>query len=1041
MGNEGKTNGQQQLLITPPLRLHHSSIRSAVDTPDIPTLLWSSLADRYTLRVDEDDIVDIRTGKLVKDRGVVRGLSGKWEFGRFAAIEDDQLDEERGEEGEASEDELDSFASLGQAQRNDRAEASNPFMALSSSLASGATRAIDPTNNADDAADLKAFLEAENLRREAHGDVDEQEEISSDDSEFLETETEEPSSDHEEVLETEGEEEMEKIIEIVDDEKEGSEDELEIWDIADFDIIPSSSTPSPTKSGKFQLVTPPNSHSTYSETYEDRVEPIIFSRPSLSSVYQSKSKQRSSLTIDGPTGSFKTSTPTSGPSGSKPKRRGSSTHTDSPAPSIQLSTSTTSSEDVFNLFGSSDETSHSYDSASAPSLPSKPFPLSKSVSISFSTPSKIPRIDLAQLSNSKRNGKRGRSQSRSPSKLTQTSVSARSDNKVTEKSITPVVSLSSSAHSQCAHLVLLRLQQSLNKVNTKFDKGKGKAREVEIIEVDVPNDFAPLQASAKAKGKKRARSSGNSWSSEEELEHNHSIQPSTNRTVKEQKEKLLGSPTKKSRYALPTEVQEPNIYQSSSHHLPEIESGPSSSSSNAKATSRRALYTQREDELQSTSSGSQQTKASPPTRTLSHSHHTVDDDNGRDLISEDDHTFKSSQTCVRSRSRSRGRASSGPISQSRYHPSARGAGPRFDDQDDYDDDPMRDLSPHPNRSSSRHPHRMRQVDGDGHTRQSHSGFMVPPNFEEAQLQLQKAFEGRAKHIISNAVQGLFSLLTPEGMFALQEQAQGSGPSLRHVPQVSPPDLSRRDELYPSRTTSEYRESSSIDSPMSPLLLANSSTGSSYTTPASHRDRMRRQAQSSYSSDPNYSRGTLPPSSPNSDGEHNVYDSDDRDLPDRYTFSSPSPRSSPIRRLEQSPRRQSNPTRPRASSIVQRSRSRGRRVSFKEISTQTQERRTLMLSREIAVEDLEEEQAHQERRKIDASMNHDAGLGSEDNTQERPRRLSNRRRTLGPQSQRSPSPNHALIQSRQIKHVETGQLSKSSSRRSSGRLKTKRTVSA
>ncbi|KAK2460852.1 hypothetical protein APHAL10511_007322 [Amanita phalloides] len=33
--------------------------------------LWSSLAQRYSVPLDKDDVVDIRTGKVVEDRGVV----------------------------------------------------------------------------------------------------------------------------------------------------------------------------------------------------------------------------------------------------------------------------------------------------------------------------------------------------------------------------------------------------------------------------------------------------------------------------------------------------------------------------------------------------------------------------------------------------------------------------------------------------------------------------------------------------------------------------------------------------------------------------------------------------------------------------------------------------------------------------------------------------------------------------------------------------------------------------------------------------------
>ncbi|KAE9383929.1 hypothetical protein BT96DRAFT_706096 [Gymnopus androsaceus JB14] len=115
--------------------------------------IWSSLAERYPLKEDQDDIIDIRSGELVEDRGVVRylnGAAGTWEFGRFADIEVD-MEEEPGEEEEIL-------------QSDNELDASPPNRAI---------RMFDPQNDEQDAADLKAFLEDENRRREAQGYVDE----------------------------------------------------------------------------------------------------------------------------------------------------------------------------------------------------------------------------------------------------------------------------------------------------------------------------------------------------------------------------------------------------------------------------------------------------------------------------------------------------------------------------------------------------------------------------------------------------------------------------------------------------------------------------------------------------------------------------------------------------------------------------------------------------------------------------------------------------------------------------------------------------
>jgi hypothetical protein len=42
---------------------------------------WEQLAKHYACPLDEDDIIDLREGKILKDRGVVRGLDGQVSFG------------------------------------------------------------------------------------------------------------------------------------------------------------------------------------------------------------------------------------------------------------------------------------------------------------------------------------------------------------------------------------------------------------------------------------------------------------------------------------------------------------------------------------------------------------------------------------------------------------------------------------------------------------------------------------------------------------------------------------------------------------------------------------------------------------------------------------------------------------------------------------------------------------------------------------------------------------------------------------------------
>ena len=52
--------------------------------------IWSALAERYNRGLEEDDIMDIRTGEIIKDRGVLSGLPKRCNFGDVAD-EDDNL--------------------------------------------------------------------------------------------------------------------------------------------------------------------------------------------------------------------------------------------------------------------------------------------------------------------------------------------------------------------------------------------------------------------------------------------------------------------------------------------------------------------------------------------------------------------------------------------------------------------------------------------------------------------------------------------------------------------------------------------------------------------------------------------------------------------------------------------------------------------------------------------------------------------------------------------------------------------------------------
>ncbi|KAK0201897.1 hypothetical protein DFS33DRAFT_1489733 [Desarmillaria ectypa] len=126
--------------------------------------VWDRLAERYSRRIDEDDIIDIVTGDVIKDRGVLRSM-GRWEVGRFADEDEGNDDRSTGEEEEVLEEEsTDELDCLG-----DSAEEADLSLLGRSVIRS---RAIDP-DDPDDAELLKEFSEAERRRKEICGSEEE----------------------------------------------------------------------------------------------------------------------------------------------------------------------------------------------------------------------------------------------------------------------------------------------------------------------------------------------------------------------------------------------------------------------------------------------------------------------------------------------------------------------------------------------------------------------------------------------------------------------------------------------------------------------------------------------------------------------------------------------------------------------------------------------------------------------------------------------------------------------------------------------------
>lgn len=105
--------------------------------------------------MDEDDIIDLYSGAIVKDRGVLRSTNTDYDIGRFAG-DDEQEDSEEEPEEDEEVDELDLLPR--------REAASDDFKTL--------LRGVPPLSATADTDDLSDFLEAERRRKELVGEDD-----------------------------------------------------------------------------------------------------------------------------------------------------------------------------------------------------------------------------------------------------------------------------------------------------------------------------------------------------------------------------------------------------------------------------------------------------------------------------------------------------------------------------------------------------------------------------------------------------------------------------------------------------------------------------------------------------------------------------------------------------------------------------------------------------------------------------------------------------------------------------------------------------
>jgi len=135
---------------------------------------WAQLTRRYARPLAEDDIIDLREAKILKDRGIVRNLNAQVKFGNAIILKEPVNDpsglgggvhsEDNDDDDDDGIDEVDAL-SLVQAQEahfRNRLEAQLRRVKL-----------LRRNFDSEDEDDLRAFLEAERRMQEGFGPVDE----------------------------------------------------------------------------------------------------------------------------------------------------------------------------------------------------------------------------------------------------------------------------------------------------------------------------------------------------------------------------------------------------------------------------------------------------------------------------------------------------------------------------------------------------------------------------------------------------------------------------------------------------------------------------------------------------------------------------------------------------------------------------------------------------------------------------------------------------------------------------------------------------
>jgi glucan-binding YG repeat protein len=179
--------------------------------------VWDQLAERYNKRLDEDDIVDLYSGAIINDRGVLKSAGKDYNIGHFAP--DDGQDDQEHDQADSEQDQDDDVDELDTLPARDPSETDHSMASTSELL-----RAVPPLSAATDADDLNEFLEAEKRRRELLGDQDDEDDMSIEELAAVRDALQQSQEDEEQAETAQEDEEQAETTQ-----EDESEDELSVW--------------------------------------------------------------------------------------------------------------------------------------------------------------------------------------------------------------------------------------------------------------------------------------------------------------------------------------------------------------------------------------------------------------------------------------------------------------------------------------------------------------------------------------------------------------------------------------------------------------------------------------------------------------------------------------------------------------------------------------------------------------------------------------------------------------------------------------------